>query len=421
MTRLAARALVRACGALAVPLVLLTVVLTVWHERGLVRERDRHDAALVAEVLTVSTDPDVLRAAVSRTEAGRSGRVEVRLPGGGVLGVRVDGPATVLAVRAAGGGEASVSLTPSPVPVPFATAALVLVLAAVCAAGAVLLGLRPLRPLAGALALITEVAGRDGGRVRVDGPRELVALAEAVNANADRTEHLLAKEREMIADVSHRLRTPLTALRLDADAIGTGAAADRVRASVEALGRDVDRIIHSLRPVAPVTTAPTCDLVTAVTERMVFWSAHAETQGRPCEVSLPDGPTPVPLSRDRLDAVVDALLANVFQHTPPAAPVCVEVVRHAGWVTLVVEDGGPGFADPGRALRRGASGSGSTGLGLDIARSTVEATGGHVVADRGRLGGARVRLRLCGIGREHSPEDPRAWRLWKDGRTRATG
>ncbi|MFI9005915.1 sensor histidine kinase [Actinosynnema sp. NPDC053489] len=414
MTRLATRALLRACCALAVPLVLLVVVLTAAHERDLVRQRDARDAEVVAQVLAVSADPDVVRAAATRTEAGRSGRLEVRLPDGGVLGTRAGDASVVLRVRAAGGGDASVSLAPSPTPVPFATWALALLVAAAAGAGAVLLGLRPLHPVARALRALTEVAGGSGGRVRVEGPRELEALAEAIDANADRTERLLAKEREMIADVSHRLRTPLTALRLDADAIGSGPAADRVRASVDALERDVDRIIRSLRPVAPPSSAPTCDLAAAVAERMVFWSAHAETQGRLCEVVLPEEPIPVALPRDRLDAAVDALLTNVFQHTPPSAPVSVEVVRHAGWVTLVVEDGGPGFANTGRALSRGASGSGSTGLGLDIARSTVEATGGHVVADRGRLGGARVRLRLCEADREHRSDDPRAWRLWKN-------
>ena len=50
-------------------------------------------------------------------------------------------------------------------------------------------------------------------------------------------------------------------------------------------------------------------------------------------------------------------------------------MRHAGWVTLVVEDGGTGVADPSSALHRGISGGGSTGLGLDIARAAAVATG----------------------------------------------
>lgn len=84
------------------------------------------------------------------------------------------------------------------------------------------------------------------------------------------------------------------------------------------------------------------------------------------------------LSPDTCGAVVDALLDNVFHHTPPRAALSVAVVEHAGWITLVVEDGGPGIADPEAALHRGASGCVSTGLGLDIARAAVEATDGTI-------------------------------------------
>jgi signal transduction histidine kinase len=87
-------------------------------------------------------------------------------------------------------------------------------------------------------------------------------------------------------------------------------------------------------------------------------------------------------------------------------------VRHAGWVTLVVDDAGPGVADPVAALGRGVSSSGSTGLGLDIARDAVEATGGTIHIERAALGGARIRLRFGEVGAEHAdPDEPRAWRL----------
>ena len=95
------------------------------------------------------------------------------------------------------------------------------------------------------------------------------------------------------------------------------------------------------------------------------------------------------------------------------APVGVSVVRHAGWVTLVVEDGGTGVADPSSALHRGISGGGSTGLGLDIARAAAVATGGTIHLERGRLGGARVRLRFGEANSHHAPASPRAWRLWR--------
>jgi signal transduction histidine kinase len=63
-------------------------------------------------------------------------------------------------------------------------------------------------------------------------------------------------------------------------------------------------------------------------------------------------------------------------------------------VLIFFADGGPGIADPGAALRRGSSGAGSTGLGLDIARRVAESTGGELKIDQSALGGAQVQLWL---------------------------
>ncbi|MEV0676368.1 HAMP domain-containing sensor histidine kinase [Actinosynnema sp. NPDC050436] len=379
---------------------------------------DRRDAASVAAVLAVTTDPDAVRGAVARTAAGASGRLAAHLPDGAVVGVGT-AAGDVVEVSTVDGGRARVGISaPAPVVTTglVAQLALLLLVGVVATGAAVALGRRRTVPVVDALRALADTAGRlargGDGRVRVDGPPELAALATAITAAADRAERLLAKEREMIADVSHRLRTPLTALRLDADALGGGPVADRIRSAVTALGHDVDRIIESLHPVA-TAAGGTCDVAEVVAARMAFWSAHAADQGRPCEVELPGGPTPVPLPADELGAVVDALLENVFHHTPARSALTVAVVGHAGWITLVVEDGGPGIADPGRALHRGASGGGSTGLGLDIARTAAEATGGTIHVERGSLGGARIRLRLGEADSHHEPASPRAWRLWR--------
>jgi signal transduction histidine kinase len=129
------------------------------------------------------------------------------------------------------------------------------------------------------------------------------------------------------------------------------------------------------------------DLAAVVAERLQFWSALAEDEGRSCQVSR-FSPCPVALPRDELAAAVDALVGNVLRHTPIGTTFAVTCRDHS----LVVEDAGPGIADPAYALRRGASGVGSTGLGLDIARHAAEATGGTITIDSSPLGGARVRL-----------------------------
>ncbi|MGI5500821.1 sensor histidine kinase [Lentzea sp. CA-135723] len=394
------RALLLGAGLVALVLVLTAGFLAYSHASYTAVEADRRDAAVVAGVLAVSSDADSVRGTIARTTAGAEGRLSVVLANGTRLGAGGGEPLTSV-------GGAVVSVVPAPVEFPFAVVSLVIAIALAALAGAVWLGHRPFTPVLHALRDLRSSVGR---RVRLRGPRELEELAESIDEASSRTSLLLAKEREMIADVSHRLRTPLAALRLDADAVGSGPVADRIRSAVGTLGHDVDRIIQSLQP-AEIETPGKCDVASVVEARMAFWSAHAADQGRLCEIDVGE-PCWVPLSPDALGAVVDTLLENVFRHTPPAAPVGVSVVRHAGWVTLVVEDGGTGLADPSSALHRGSSGGGSTGLGLDIARAAAEATGGTIHLERGRLGGARVRLRFGEANSHHEPESPRAWRLW---------
>jgi signal transduction histidine kinase len=125
-----------------------------------------------------------------------------------------------------------------------------------------------------------------------------------------------------------------------------------------------------------------------------FWSALADDDGRPW--SLDDGGAeggaPVMLSEDEVAAAVDALVGNVFAHTPEGTAYAVRVRVAGGRATLVVEDAGPGIDAPRAAVGRGASRAGSTGLGLDIARRAAQAARGGLAIDRSPLGGARVTL-----------------------------
>jgi signal transduction histidine kinase len=112
----------------------------------------------------------------------------------------------------------------------------------------------------------------------------------------------------------------------------------------------------------------------------------AEDQERPWEVIGGDVPVMLPLPRSELILVVDAMLGNVFSHTPERTAFRVSVSSEG----LLVDDAGPGIADPSRAVQRGVSGAGSTGLGLDIVRRAAATVAGELVVARGPLGGARV-------------------------------
>ncbi|MGV9269690.1 sensor histidine kinase [Kitasatospora sp. NPDC003701] len=230
-------------------------------------------------------------------------------------------------------------------------------------------------------------------------PEELREASHAFNAMADRVVHLLAAERELAADLSHRLRTPLTVLRLNAASLGEGDAADATRHAVSQLEREVDQIIRSARRApedAPAVTVG-CDAAEVIQERVGFWSALAEDEGRRWQLAGADRPVPVSVQRGDLAAAVDALLGNVFRHTAVGTAFSVDVLATESSVIVLVGDAGPGFTDPEAALKRGQGhgGEGSTGLGLDIARKLAEVTGGDLALGRSAvLGGAEIRLRL---------------------------
>jgi signal transduction histidine kinase len=207
---------------------------------------------------------------------------------------------------------------------------------------------------------------------------EVGVVARALNTLAERISELLREERETVADLSHRVRTPLTALRLDAEALPDHADAARIGAGVEAVQRAVTSVIDTARRRA-ADPAVGCDATTVVTERVAFWAVLAEDTDRALRTDLPSGPLAVAVGRPDLEALVDALLGNVFAHTPDGAAFAVRLTpRPDGGARLLVADAGPGLPPGADVLRRGASGGGSTGLGLDIARRTAEVSGGEL-------------------------------------------
>ena len=259
------------------------------------------------------------------------------------------------------------------------------------------------------------VGGGDlGVRIQPSGPRELAEAGYAFNRMADRLVTSRTSERELVADLSHRLRTPLTVLRLDAEAldpddthIGEFSAAEldrrrgirRIRQAIVTLEGEVDQLINTTRKaVAAQVAAPEdglCDASEVVRERMVFWSALAGDQNRQYRVVGANLRIPVPVARAELAAALDAVLGNVFRYTPQGTAFEVGISRRDGWVAVRVDDAGPGIGDPEKAMRRGESDQGSTGLGLDIARRAAQSTGGSVSLDRAAMGGASVVMLLA--------------------------
>lgn len=375
-------------------------------------------AAAMAPVLAVTTDADALRRALAST----TGDVAIHLPGGAIVGTaHANGPALTAALDTAtaatvptSGGYAvlqpvvlgagrvavvEVFVPQAAVDAGVGTAWLVLsAVAIVLVVGSTLVADRLAARLVRAARHLADVARTLGSgdttvRVTAQGPYELREAGLAFNIMAGRMEQMLAAERELAADLSHRLRTPLTALRLNAAALGHGPAADQTRDAVQRLEQEVDQIIRAARQAR--TTGPVrCAAAEVLAERLKFWSALAEDQGRAWRFAGADLHAEVPVAASDLAGVMDVLLGNVFRHTDERVGFTVALFPDRGSVFVAVEDAGPGIADPQTALRRGhgAGGSGSTGLGLDIVRRVAESAGGGVHIGRSRLGGAAVHV-----------------------------
>lgn len=251
------------------------------------------------------------------------------------------------------------------------------------------------RPIGEVAAVSHRLArGELDARARPFGPPEVRDVARGLNHLAGRIRELLDQERETVADLSHRLRTPLTTLRLEAE-LADRETASRLAASVDALERTVTEVIREARRRGE--PPPPSDAAQVVRDRVDFWAALAEEQGREVRTDLATGPLPVRAGRDELADCVDALLGNVFAHTPEGSAFTVRLsARGGGGCRLAVADEGPGFAglSESEPLRRGLSGGGSTGLGLDIARRTAEASGGSLRLRAGPAGGAEVTVDL---------------------------
>jgi len=403
-------------AAFALPLA--TLVQTVAHDRAVTAAE--RDAAALAPVLAITTDRQLVEIAVARTETGAQGRLAVSPEAGEQIGdqTEVSAEATSLVrtrqiafTQQSGGGreiyvpvvtgDGNVSVIRARVPdevlnrgVARAWTALGAVAVALIAASVVVADRLSLRLTREARSLATTAqhlaSGTTNARVPQAATPELDEAGGALNQLADRIDELRAAERERVADLSHRLRTPLTGLRLDAE----HSADQQLVDGVDRLEAAISELINSARrPLHDHNVRATCDAVVVVRERSDFWSALAADDNRGWSAELSEDLCVVHLQAADLAATLDALVANVFTHTESGVGYQLSVTREADEVVIAVEDEGPGLRDSDLA-RRGETGGSSTGLGLDIAASTAGVAGGRLLTLDAALGGLRVELRL---------------------------
>ncbi len=246
---------------------------------------------------------------------------------------------------------------------------------------------RAIRRLAAAAELFG--MGRDRGPIKPEGATEVRQAAAAFNRMQARIGRFLSQRTEMLAGVSHDLRTPLTRLRLALAMLPAGAGEDvaDMTADVEEMERMIGGYLSFARGEG-VEQAQPVDLSGLLGDV----AAGARRAGAVVTVEVPAELT-VLLRPDALRRAMTNLLDNARRHAK-----CIAVSVRSGdrSVEVLVDDDGPGIAPDRResVFRPFETGGGGTGLGLTIARDIVRAHGGDIMLEHSPLGGLRARIRL---------------------------
>ncbi|HXE46324.1 MAG TPA: HAMP domain-containing sensor histidine kinase [Conexibacter sp.] len=241
---------------------------------------------------------------------------------------------------------------------------------------------RPLERLARTSTLLGE--GDFSARAGHFGVPEIDAVASALDRSAVRIAQLLGREREFTANVSHQLRTPLTALQLRLeelaraeDAAAVAEQAEGALAEAERLERTIAELLAVARGRAEAGVGAV-ELIELVRRHEPGWRATCAGHGRRLRVETAE-PVRVEGSAGPIGQALDVLVENALRHG--SGTITVSVLRRGGHGCLRVEDEGPGIPEGAeqRIFERGSSLNGGTGIGLHLARALVEASRGRLV------------------------------------------
>lgn len=244
--------------------------------------------------------------------------------------------------------------------------------------------------------------GRDVGSIKPEGAAEVRQAASAFNRMQERIRRFVGQRTEMLAGISHDLRTPLTRMRL---ALAILPRTPETEEDVAALTQDVEEMERMIAAYLAFARGEGMeqpkpdDLALLVREE----AAKARRTGAAVTVAGPEALV-LPMRPDALRRCLGNLLDNARRHArridvtvEGPAGVEAELRPARAWAQVVVDDDGPGIPDAARedAFRPFSTGApGGTGLGLAIARDIARAHGGDILLEASPLGGLRARLRL---------------------------
>lgn len=268
---------------------------------------------------------------------------------------------------------------------------------------------RPLQHIAGAARALAD--GDLEARAPVSGPDEMRALARAFNNMARRVQSGQQAQQDLVANVAHDLRTPLTSIQGFAQALvdGTAAAPESRAQAAGAIYEEAQRMrqmTDALLDLARFDAGQVqlhleaVDLVALARKRVELFQPQATAAGILLKLHA-EQPLLIVGDRERLTQALDNLLQNALAHTEAEDRVTVTANAAPPWAELSVADTGPGI--PADVLPRiferfyrgdKSRGSGGAGLGLAIVQEIAQAHGGSVYAESVEGVGSRFVIRL---------------------------
>lgn len=245
--------------------------------------------------------------------------------------------------------------------------------------------------------------GEGGVRITIDRPGPLAAVSAAFNRMAERLEHEEERRRRLLADLGHELRTPLSVIRGEIEAVMDGVH------SPESLGDVIDevelmeRLMDDLRVLALAEAGrlqlhpERTDIGRLVADVVASFAAVCDARSIERSVTVEHAGSEIDVDPHRIHQVIANLVANAVAQMPDGGHLDVNVVHDDG-TTICVADTGPGIPERDLAsiFERFAKSADSTGsgLGLSIAKDLIEVHGGSISASNRPAGGAMFTIRL---------------------------
>jgi len=271
---------------------------------------------------------------------------------------------------------------------------------------------RIVAPLAEVIAASRSVAaGKLDSRVRVQGTQDLLILTDSFNQMASALERNDRERRDLLADIAHELRTPLSAIRgrLEGMLDGVYPVDEKHLSMVLKSNYLLERLVEDLRLLTLAESRQLTfekkeiDLKTLAAHTIEMFSAEAQEKRITLEFEPAGGDYLVLADPQRTEQIIGNLMGNALRYVPVEGKIWIKLEKANSFITISVCDNGPGIPEEDipyifdrfwRKEKSRSRNTGGSGLGLSIAKQFVEIQGGSIAAENLPTGGLKINVAL---------------------------